>query len=127
MDGCFHILRTFRTHGAPSRRVRDWTGRWWTLWYAADFVPMGDRVLIGNPHMISPFMDASEIEVLGKDKGRIAAAPGYSSFGETVSRIRNKAGKVTEIRLGGGHVKPASTVAAELKRRYAPEKRRSKR
>ena len=65
MEGCFHILRAFKTRGAPERRLRDWAGRWWTIWNAIDLVPMGNRVLVANPHLISPFMDASEIEIVG--------------------------------------------------------------
>jgi len=124
MDGCLHILRTFKTRGAPSRRLRDWSGRWWTTWNAIDLVPMGDRVLIGNPHMVSPFTDATEIEVLGRDKGRIASAPGYASYGEPVRRSRSKAGKVSDIWLGGANVKPEKSLAAELERKYARGKRK---
>src|SRR5882757_10374636 len=39
------ILRAFVTHGAPKRRVRDWTGRWWSPWGAFDLVPMGNIVM----------------------------------------------------------------------------------
>ena len=53
----------FKARGAPNRRVRDWTGRWWGIWGAIDLVPMGNVVLVGNPHAFNPFMDASEIEV----------------------------------------------------------------
>ena len=87
---------------------------------------MGKQVLAANPHLISPFTDAPEIEVLGRDKGRIIAAPGYASFGQSVSRSRNKAGKVTDIWLGGVHAKPEKTLAAEIERRYAKGKRRAK-
>lgn len=65
MDGVIQILRAFQTGGAPGRRVRDWTGRWSTLWGAVDFVPMRNRLLVANPHMNNPFMDAAEIEVTG--------------------------------------------------------------
>ena len=42
VEGVLHILATFAKHGAPTDKVRDWTGRWWTLWGAADLVPLGD-------------------------------------------------------------------------------------
>ena len=119
MDGCFNILRAFKTRGAPSARVRDWSGRWWTIWNAIDLVPMGKQVLTANPHMIAPFTDATEIEVTGRDKGRITAAPGYASFGQTVRRSRSKSGKVTDIWLGGVHAKPERMLAGEIERRYA--------
>jgi len=125
MEGCFHILRTFKSRGAPERRVRDWSGRWWTIWNAIDLVPMGNRVLVGNPHMISPFTDASEIEVTGRDTGRITSAPGYASFGEPVRRSRSKAGKVSDIWLAGANFKTERALSAEIERRYAKAKRRS--
>jgi CubicO group peptidase (beta-lactamase class C family) len=123
IDGCFGILRTFRTRGAPDRRLRDWTGRWWTVWGATDLVPMGNRVLAANPVFFNPFMDASEIEVTGRDTGRIAWATGYASHGEPVRRSRNKAGKVTDIWLAGANARPEKALAAEIERRYANSKR----
>ena len=122
MDGCLHILRAFKTRGAPERRLRDWAGRWWTIWNAIDLVPMGNRVLVANPHLISPFMDSTEIEIVGRDKGRITAAPGYASFGEPVRRTRNKAGKVIDLWLAGGNPKPEKALAAEMQRKYAKAK-----
>jgi hypothetical protein len=76
--------------------------------------------------MITPFTDAPEIEVMGRDKGRVTAAPGYASFGQTVRRSRNKAGKVTDIWLGGVHAKRERILAGDIERRYARDKRRSK-
>jgi CubicO group peptidase (beta-lactamase class C family) len=49
LDGTMQILRAFATRGAPARRVRDWTGRWWTIWGATDLVPMGNVVVVANP------------------------------------------------------------------------------
>ena len=127
MDGCLHILRTFKTRGAPARRLADWRGRWWTIWHALDLVPMGGRVLVANPYMTSPFMDATEIEVVGRDKGRITAAPGYGSFGEEVRRSRNKSGRITDIWLAGANAKPENVVAGEIERKYGASKPRAKR
>ena len=124
MDGAMQILRVFKTRGAPDRRLRDWTGRWWTMWGAADLVPMGNRVLIANPQFNNPFMDAAEIEVTGRDAGKLFWAAGYSSHGEPVRRVRDKRGKVSDIWIAGANVKPASVVAREIARRYPPRKRR---
>ena len=125
MDGCFHILRSFKTHGAPGRRVRDWTGRWWTIWNAVDLVPMGNKVLVGNPHLVTPFTDATEIEIVGRDKGRITAAPGYASFGEPVRRARSKSGKINDLWLAGANFKPEKALASEMERRYARGRRKA--
>jgi CubicO group peptidase (beta-lactamase class C family) len=122
MNGVMHILRAFKTRGAPKGRGRDWTGRWWTLWTALDLVPMGDRVIVGNPHLIHPFLEASEIEVTGRDNGRIVAATGHASYGEPVRRSRNKQGAVTDIWLAGSNAKRKDALAAEMERRYAPRK-----
>ncbi len=118
MDGVIHILRSFATHGPPTRRVRDWTGRWWSTWGALDLVPMGNIVLGGNPHIGNPFLDATEVEVLGKDKGRIRLANGYQSHGEPVRRVRNKAGKVTELWWAASRLLPEARAAAIMEQRY---------
>jgi CubicO group peptidase (beta-lactamase class C family) len=124
MDGALQILRAFQSRGAPARRVRDWTGRWWTIWGATDLVPMGDRVVVANPQFNNPFMDAAEIEVTGRDTGKVVSAAGYSSHGEPVRRSRDKRGKVSDIWLAGANIKPAAVVAREIGRRYPPRKRR---
>jgi CubicO group peptidase (beta-lactamase class C family) len=118
LDGAMHILRAFAKNGAPTRRVRDWTGRWWTASGAADLVPMGNRVLVGSPVMGNPFMDATEIEVTGRDSGRIVQAAGYASYGQAVRRSRNKTGKVIEVWLAGSKLRPEKTVIADMERRY---------
>jgi CubicO group peptidase (beta-lactamase class C family) len=119
LDGAINVLRTFARHGPPSRRVGDWTGRWWSAWGALDLVPMGNKVLAGAPFMGNhPFLDASEIEVTGRDQGRIVLAGGYGSHGEAVRRMRNEAGKVGEIWFASGRFVARRQAAAELSRRY---------
>ena len=124
LDGAMHILRAFAGRGAPTRRVRDWTGRWWSTWGATDLVPIGNRVIVAIPQALNPFIEASEIEVTGRDTGRISLAPGYGSHGQAVRRTRNKAGTVTDIWLAGANLKPEKAMAAEMERRYSPRKRR---
>jgi hypothetical protein len=123
-DGAMRILRTFEARGAPKRRVRDWTGRWWSSWGAFDLVPVGNVVLTGNPHAFNPFLDTAEIEVTGRDTGRISVATGHGSYGEAVRLTRNKAGKVTEVWFAGGKGRPEKAVAAEMERRYGRGKRK---
>jgi hypothetical protein len=124
IDGAMQILRAFATHGAPKRRVRDWTGRWWTPWGAYDLVPMGNLVIAGNPHAFNPFLDATEIEVTRRDTGRVSLAAGYGSHGEAVRLTRNKASTITEVWFAGGKGTREKAVAAEMERRYSPRKRR---
>ncbi|MEO9189258.1 MAG: serine hydrolase domain-containing protein [Acetobacteraceae bacterium] len=118
LDGTMHILRAFATRGAPARKTGDWTGRWWSTWGAVDLVPMGDVVIAANPHIGNPFLDASELKITGKDKGRIALAGGYLSHGERIRRKRDKTGAVTELWLAGTKFQPEAQVAAEMETRY---------
>ena len=92
---------------------------------AVDLVPMGNLVVIANPHAFNPFLDATEIEVTGRDTGRISLAAGFGSHGQAVRRTRNKAGTVTDIWLAGGNLKPEKTLAKELERKYPSNKRRA--
>ncbi len=127
VDGAMRILRAFEARGAPRRRVRDWTGRWWTSSGAFDLVPVGNLVICGNPHAFNPFLDATEIEVTGRDTGRISVAAGYASYGEAARLIRNKAGKVIEVQFAGGKARRESVVAAEMERKYGRDKRNPRR
>ncbi|MGJ4886994.1 serine hydrolase domain-containing protein [Bradyrhizobium sp. HKCCYLRH3099] len=123
-NGVKFILQAFATHGAPSRKTRDWTGRWWTLWSAFDLVPFGEQVMVANPSFINPFIDAPRIEVTGRDQGRIAHAAGYSSHGEPVRRVRAKSG-VSEVWLGGARLRPERVLKAEMEKKY-PKGRQKK-
>jgi hypothetical protein len=76
------------------------------------------------PSALNPLLDATEIEITGRDAGRIVVAPGFRSYGEAVRRVRNKAGTVTDVWIAGGHLIREKAMAAEIERRYAPRKRR---
>jgi hypothetical protein len=124
LGGAMHILRAFADRGAPRRRVRDWTGRWWSIWGATDLVPIGNLVIVANPQLLNPFQEATEIEVTDRDTGRISLAAGYGSHGQAVRRTRSKAGTVTDIWLAGANLKPEKVLAAEIERRYAAAQHR---
>ena len=79
----------------------DWSGRWWGLWGAVDFLATKDRILIAAPGLANPLLDAGEIEITGHDDGRIALAGSFANHGETVVRERGADGSVIAIRLGG--------------------------
>jgi D-alanyl-D-alanine carboxypeptidase len=118
LDGIVHILATFAKYGAPNSEVRDWTGRWWTLWGAVDLVPMGETVMAAVPSLPNPFTEASEISVSDKDNGRFTAAAGTARYGENVRRVRRPDGTVGEVWFGGTRLVPEAEAAAELKARY---------
>jgi hypothetical protein len=123
LDGAFHILRKFHQHGAPLGRARNWTGRWWTLWGAADLVAMGSKVIVADPSLGNPFMDCGEITLRGAGEGRITLAQGYASYGEKAKRVPT-AGRAREIWLGGNKLVPEARLAEEMKARYASPSRR---
>jgi CubicO group peptidase (beta-lactamase class C family) len=119
VDGVVHILRAYAKNGAPARKVKDWSGRWWTLWGAVDLVPMGNKVMAVAPGFLNPMLDAGEIEITGRSTGRIAVASGYGSYGEPVRCRRNASGEIVDIWLAATNLRPAAKVAREMEARYA--------
>lgn len=125
LDGALHILRAHAQHGAPSRRTAAWAGRWWSLWGAMDLLPMNGKVLVANPALPNPLLDASEIEVEGRDRsgasqGRIALAGGFASHGEPARLQRDARGKAAAFWLGGTKLLPEAKAAKELAAKYEP-------
>jgi D-alanyl-D-alanine carboxypeptidase len=125
LDGALHILRAHAQHGEPSRRTVAWGGRWWSLWGAMDLLPMNGKVLVANPALPNPLLDASEIEVVGRDRsgasqGRIVLAGGFASHGEPARLQRDARGKAAEFWLGGTKLLPEAKAAKELAAKYAP-------
>ncbi len=120
VDGVLQLLQAHQRRGAPEPETADWTGRWWSVWGAFDLLPMGDRVLVASPVFLNPLMEASEIEVLGEDRGRIAFAGGYGSHGEEARLVRDGGGRVVELRIGGARGVPEAVAAAEVGALYPP-------
>jgi CubicO group peptidase (beta-lactamase class C family) len=118
VDGSIHILREFSQRGPPTRKVRGWTGRWWSRDDPADFIPLGNKVIVANPQAWNPFLNATEIEVTSRDKGRVSLDNGYGDHGESIVRRRNKSGKVVEIVFAGCKLLTERALAAEMRERY---------
>lgn len=118
VEGAIGILHLFATYGAPAATLADWTGRWWTIWGPVDLVPMGDRVRVALPALLSPLADASEIAVTGPDIGHIALANGFASHGEAVRLLRGPDGAIERLRLGGSDLLPETALRAEISHRY---------
>ena len=128
VDGIANILQGFAREGAPTRKVQDWSGRWWSLWGALDLVPVGNKVLALAPGFLAPMTNAPELEIAGRTNGRIAKAPGFGSHGEPVSCVRTKSGRITALQIAGTRFLPAEKVAREMAARYdRPKKRRRRR
>jgi CubicO group peptidase (beta-lactamase class C family) len=126
-DGIVQILRRFAKDGAPTRRLADWNGRWWSLWGTIDLIATGKRLLAAMPVYFDPFIDASEIEIIGRDKGRVSWGAGFASHGQDIRRIRNARGRTTEIWLAGAKLLRESQVAKELSAKYEQPLRRTRR
>jgi D-alanyl-D-alanine carboxypeptidase len=123
LDGALHILQTFARHGAPGRRSAGRAGRYWSLWGAFDFVPAGGKVLVANPSLPNPMMDASQIEPDARrrgatDSGRITLAGGFANHGETARIERDARGRVVEAWLGGTRLVSEAKAVKELSARY---------
>lgn len=117
-DSVIHILRFFAPRGAPTAKTRDWTGRWWRLWGPIDLVPVRDHAVVAWPGMFNPFMDATEIEITGRDHGKVRRSSGFGSPGEPARLVRNRQGRVSDVLLAGNKFISEARAAAELKRNY---------
>lgn len=114
--GAVQILRAFATEGAPSKKTQPWGGRWWGLWGAVDLVAMKDHVKVAGPAQVNPFLNATEIAVTGKDKGRIRLAGAFQSHGEEARLVRGTDGTLRELWLGGIQLVTEASLTKELKR-----------
>ena len=127
VDGALQVLAAFRKNGAPSREAALWTGRWWTLWGATDLVPMGDKVMVANPALINPLLDASEITPArhvnkpGADArlGTVTLSGGFGKHGEPARLVLDKNGRAQEFWFSGAKMQKETVVRAQLRARYA--------
>jgi D-alanyl-D-alanine carboxypeptidase len=124
VDGIVSILEAFRKHGAPGRREAAWRGRWWNMWGASDFVPMGKVVCNVTPATNPPF-DAmtTELALTGKDTAIVQRASAYSSVGQSAHVVRGRRGQATELWLGGSRMVSRDEMVAEVTGRYRKTRR----
>ncbi len=131
VDGALQVLRACLQHGAPTARTRAWRGRWWGLWGAFDLLPLGDRVLVANPALANPLLDAPQIEpatagaanaaAKASDaalQGRITLAGGFASHGEGARLELDARGRAKALWLGGTRLQSEAQAARELRGRY---------
>ena len=120
VEGALHILRTYAQHGAPAQRLAAWAGRWWSLWGAMDLLPMGNKVLVANPGLLNPLLDATQITPKGTaGEGRITLAGGFGSHGEPARITLDTKGRAKAFWLGGTRLQTEAQAAKELRARYA--------
>ncbi len=118
VENILRILQVFATNGPADPALADWAGRYWSLWGASDFVPMGNKVLVALPNQGNPFADGSVLTPTGSDSAMISEANGYGSYGQTVRLVRDVSGTVREILFAGSHLKSQQDAAAEAIARY---------
>jgi hypothetical protein len=79
---------------------------------------MGDKVVAVGPTSLNPLAGASEIEITGRNTGRLASASNYGSHGEAVRCVRTRSGKIVEIWLAATKLVSGPALARELEARY---------
>jgi hypothetical protein len=79
---------------------------------------MGDKVVAVSPSSLNPFLGAIEIDITGRNTGRLASASNYASHGEPVRRVCARSGKIVEVWLAGNKLVPGPKLSRELKARY---------
>lgn len=124
LEGALHILRAFERGGAATRSTARWSGRWCSLWGVFDLLPMADKVLVANPALTNPVLDASEVTPSidrrrdGTARGTISLAGGFANHGEPVRLVPDAKGKPGRLWLGGTELATEKHAARELSRRY---------
>ena len=121
IENAVRILQTFAANGPPDTALADWSGRYWSLWGATDFVPVAGKILLGQPSQPNPFAEATELTPDSPDSAKITKANGYGSFGQSAHLIRSTTGQVTEIHFAGSRLKHQAAAAAEARGRYCGE------
>jgi D-alanyl-D-alanine carboxypeptidase len=120
LDGVLHILRAFRQHGAPNAATAAWAGRWWSLWGAFDLVPVDGKVLVANPALPNPMMDASQIVPArqraggGPLTGEVTLAGGFAQHGEPARIELDARGRARQAWIGGMRLVSEARAAKEL-------------
>ena len=122
VEGALQIIRTYLQHGAPSARTAAWAGRWWSLWGAFDLLPMAGKVLVAQPSLANPVLDATQIEPRARQPGhgRITLAGSFASHGETARLELDAQGRATAVWLAATRLQSEPQAAKELAARYQP-------
>jgi D-alanyl-D-alanine carboxypeptidase len=90
---------------------------------------MGNKVMVGNPGLAQPLLDASEIQPGRRDRagvlhGEITLAGGFVNHGEAARIEHDGRGRAKAFWFGGTRLLPEAQVAKELERRYGGSARK---
>ncbi|HSX18279.1 MAG TPA: serine hydrolase [Candidatus Saccharimonadales bacterium] len=94
-----------------------YAGRYEGLWYGADIVPMGKKLLSINADSWEPFNEPNELEHLAGNKFRIAKTDSFGSEGETVEFKFDKSGKVDHVLYAGEKLLPEKKYRQEMSKK----------
>jgi len=119
LDGTLAILKRFADEGPPNPALKDWRGRWWSVWGPSDLLPAGDKVILAAPGLTNPVWHAPELTVSG-DEAAISQAGAFHNFGEAARLQRGADGTVDAVQIAGNRMVPEAELAAELVDRYEP-------
>jgi D-alanyl-D-alanine carboxypeptidase len=75
---------------------------------------MDGKVLVANPALANPMLDATEFVPDSRTRGRITLAGAFGNHGETVRLQHDARGAAHEFWLGGTKMLPERRVAKEL-------------
>jgi len=99
-EGIIDLFNVFSERGPALPHLQEWSGRWWSIWSAIDLVPVGDRLLVGDPAALQPLDAATEITVSDATSGVVTEAFPMASFGETVQRHPGGASSKPMLQIG---------------------------
>ncbi|MCP3397742.1 MULTISPECIES: hypothetical protein [unclassified Bradyrhizobium] len=80
-------------------------------------------MLVATPGQLSPFWDATELTLSGIDEAVVTSAQAFGDLGEACRLIRNSAGIVHEVRIGGKNLVTEDAIKSEVQHRYQPSSR----
>ncbi len=118
IENALRILQVFASSGAATAETAPWSGRFWNLWGAADFIPVDGKVLVAQPSQGNPFADGTELTVTGVDSARISKATGYGSYGQSARLLRDAGGAVEAVQFAGSRLTSHAEAVREAVDRY---------
>ena len=107
--------RARRGDATSSGSLDRYVGRFAHIGGAVDVVAFGGSLVALWPEAESPVRVAAELEVIERDRLRVAKTGGYGSAGELVRYERDQDGKITRMIVGGVSMYPE----AVFRERYA--------
>lgn len=96
---------------SPRRRF---AGRFANLWGVTDVVAFGETLLAVSPDEDDPTKSPTRVEVEDDDTLRITDANGYGAPGETIRYVRDGAGRVVKVVVGGMSLYPPQVYRDRL-------------